>query len=312
MRLMTGLRTVVFGSALFLATGTAQAQWPRAWGNQYGHGITYGPSFRTFTPRFYPSPSWGNQYGHGNTRYALGGRTYIPWRYGRPALTPYAYGITYVAPPATDTGLYTPRTTRNRLRAIALRNESDMDGATEGSVGSHPKLFGLDLMLISSLNDPIGIPTAAKGVIIVADVAHVLHFRVFNGPGAIVVDTNERKLAEDGGGIESIRTQLDALWPPHEPTKRGKVQIIPAITSLVGYTEPMPVGSAGCAISTANFAVENPALYERAVSVSVRIANDPTIQQELARKRESASYYGDTSVGRDAYHSTTPAMFRPR
>ncbi|WP_422931769.1 hypothetical protein [Singulisphaera sp. PoT] len=194
---------------------------------------------------------------------------------------------------------YTPRTTRNRLKAIASRRERD--GKQSDGNFTDPyrqKLFGLNLKLISSLNDVTEIPIFAKSTIIIADVDHVLYFRVFNADGKAVVDTSERELPDKAREIAAIRSQLETLWPPQEPDKREKVQIIPAIASLVGYTESTPVKSGGGSVSTRSFATDNPDLYARARAEAARIANDPTIQLEKARFRESAGYYGDVSVGR--------------
>ena len=52
---------------------------------------------------------------------------------------------------------------------------------------------GFDLRLMSAvLNDVSGILTEGKDLIIVAAVNHVLHFRIFDGDGKVVVDTDER------------------------------------------------------------------------------------------------------------------------
>ena len=71
---------------------------------------------------------------------------------------------------------------------------------------------------MSSLNDVSGIPTEGKDLIIVAAVKSVLHFRIFDGDGKVVVDTDERKLTEQARPIEALRKQLESLWPPHELT----------------------------------------------------------------------------------------------
>ncbi len=49
-----------------------------------------------------------------------------------------------------------------------------------------------DLRLLCLVTDVNGIPTAGKSQIIVAVVDHVLHFRIFNGDGKVVVDTNKK------------------------------------------------------------------------------------------------------------------------
>ena len=48
-----------------------------------------------------------------------------------------------------------------------------------------------DLRLMSSVNDVSGIPTEGERLIVVAAVHDVLHFRIFDGDGKMVVDTDE-------------------------------------------------------------------------------------------------------------------------
>jgi hypothetical protein len=98
------------------------------------------------------------------------------------------------------------------------------------------RVDGCDLRLMSSVNDVSGIPTAGKRLIIVAVVNHVLHLRIFDGDGRMVVDTDANRLTESARPIEDLRKQLESLWPPHELTESEKVQVIAAVTSIVGYT----------------------------------------------------------------------------
>ena len=94
-----------------------------------------------------------------------------------------------------------------------------------------------DLQLMPSVNGQRGIPIAGKSLIIVADVGHVLHFRIFDSDGKRVVDTDAKKLSEQTRQIEDFRKQLESLWPPHGVTQSEKEQVISAVTSIVGQTE---------------------------------------------------------------------------
>ena len=96
--------------------------------------------------------------------------------------------------------------------------------------------LGFDLRLMSSLNDVSGIPTEGKNLIIVAAVNNVLHFRIFDGDGKVVVDTDEKRLTGQARQIEDLKKQLESLWPPHELTTSDKGRAITAVTSIVGYT----------------------------------------------------------------------------
>ena len=96
-----------------------------------------------------------------------------------------------------------------------------------------------DLRLMSPLNDESGIPIEGKNLIIVAAVNNVLHVRIFDGDGKVVVDTDEKKrLTEQARQIEDLRKQLDGLWPPHELTRSDEGRVITAVTSIVEEKHP--------------------------------------------------------------------------
>ena len=123
---------------------------------------------------------------------------------------------------------------------------------------------------MSSVNDVSDMSTDGKNLMIVASVQNVLHFRIFDADGNMVVDTDEKSLTDkvqqievlkfrifDADGnmvvdtdekslteqarqeqarqIEHSRKQLESLWPPHELTTSEKDKLITAVTSIVGY-----------------------------------------------------------------------------
>jgi DNA-directed RNA polymerase specialized sigma24 family protein len=89
---------------------------------------------------------------------------------------------------------------------------------------------------MSSVKDVRDIPTEGKNLIILATVDNLFHFRIFDGHGKVVVDTDERRLKEQAGRIDDLRKRLENLWPPHELTGSEKVQVIDAVTSIVDHT----------------------------------------------------------------------------
>jgi predicted Zn-dependent protease len=97
-------------------------------------------------------------------------------------------------------------------------------------------LRGCDLRLMSSVKDVSDIPTEGKDLIIVAAVDNMLHFRVFDGDGKSVVNTDEKRLTEQARQIDDLKKQLVVLWPPHELTGSEKGLVINAVTSIVGHT----------------------------------------------------------------------------
>ena len=124
-----------------------------------------------------------------------------------------------------------------------------------GNCRSTVPVKGFDLRLMSLPNDVSGIQTSGKNLIIVATVNNVLHFRIFDADGKVVVDTDEKRLTELAPQIEDLREQpkslwpshelapqiedlreqLKSLWPPHELTCSDKERVITAVTSIVGH-----------------------------------------------------------------------------
>ncbi len=94
-----------------------------------------------------------------------------------------------------------------------------------------------DLGLMSSLNDVKDIPKEGKNLIIVAAVKNELHFRIFDGDGQRVVDTDEKRRTGQARQIEDLRKQLESLWPPHKLTRSEKGPVITAVASIVGHID---------------------------------------------------------------------------
>jgi hypothetical protein len=99
-----------------------------------------------------------------------------------------------------------------------------------------PGPAGCELQLMPSVKDVSSIPTTGYLLVIVANVDHVLHFRIFDADGKRVVDTDETKLTAQAGRIEALRKQLDSLWPPQRPSGSEQVQVNAAVTAIAGYT----------------------------------------------------------------------------
>ena len=101
---------------------------------------------------------------------------------------------------------------------------------------------GCDLRLMPSVKDVSRIPTAGDSLIIVAVVDDLLHFRIFDGHGKMVVDTDEKKLTDQARRSEILRKQLESVWPPQQPTRDEKWWYNTAVASIVGYTWLEPPG----------------------------------------------------------------------
>ncbi len=93
-----------------------------------------------------------------------------------------------------------------------------------------------DLRLMSSVEDVSEIPTGGKDLIVVAAVGNVLHFRLFDGDGSVLVDTDEKVLTKQARQIEDLRQRLVGRWPPHELTGSERDRFVTLVTSIVGHT----------------------------------------------------------------------------
>ena len=85
---------------------------------------------------------------------------------------------------------------------------------------------------MSALEDVAEIPSAGNDLNIVASVNGVLHFRVFDRQGKLVVDADEKKLSGQAGEIERLKGQLESLWAPHELSGREKSRLIKAVAEI--------------------------------------------------------------------------------
>ncbi len=95
---------------------------------------------------------------------------------------------------------------------------------------------GPDLRFLAALKDAREIPLAGTNMFVVAAVKDVLHFRVFDNDGNMVVDTDETKLAKHARPIDYLKNQLATRWPSRRMTENGKLRVIAAVSSIVGYT----------------------------------------------------------------------------
>jgi len=91
-----------------------------------------------------------------------------------------------------------------------------------------------DLRLMSPVNDVKSIPTAGESLIVVAALDNVLHFRIFDGSGKMIVDTDEKKLTQGARLIDDLRKEVESLRAPHELTKGEQDRVIAVVTSIVG------------------------------------------------------------------------------
>lgn len=117
---------------------------------------------------------------------------------------------------------------------LSVRSVTDAIKAAKRKMEMNPPISRdwsarCDLRLMPLANDRGVIPTGGKNLIIVTDMYGVLHFRMFDGDGKIVVEHSEGSHPR----IEDFKKQLVRLWPPHELTGIEKGRLITAITFFV-------------------------------------------------------------------------------
>lgn len=113
------------------------------------------------------------------------------------------------------------------------------DGTEDKEPVSRPVgLDAFELQLMPSQKDARGIRREGKNRVVLALVNDVLCFRIFDGDGRIVVNTDEKRRTGKARQIKDLRSQLGCLWPPHELTGSEKDKILTALTSILA---PLPL-----------------------------------------------------------------------
>jgi hypothetical protein len=100
--------------------------------------------------------------------------------------------------------------------------------------------IGCQLIVLTSVQDAASIPQEGRDCVVVARVGNVLHFRIFDREGCLVVDTEEKKLTESADHVQTLKKLFLSLCPPHELTENEKAQIVDAVErvtpgKLAGY-----------------------------------------------------------------------------
>jgi len=122
------------------------------------------------------------------------------------------------------------------------------DGTEDKEPVSRPVgLDAFELQLMPSQKDARGIRREGKNRVVLALVNDVLCFRIFDGDGRIVVNTDEKRRTGKARQIKDLRSQLGGLWPPHELTGSDKARVLTALISIFGLTplDPMKIQATG-------------------------------------------------------------------
>ena len=125
---------------------------------------------------------------------------------------------------------------------VIFPREGDVARLTPGQEWTRKLRFRVpdvrQLRRLSSLDNPGDLPSSGKNLVVVANINQVLHFRIFDGEGNMVVDTDEKRLKNQERGIQDLRKQLEGSWARQELDGAETSRVITAVTSIVGY--PLP------------------------------------------------------------------------
>jgi hypothetical protein len=96
---------------------------------------------------------------------------------------------------------------------------------------------GYDLQLIPAPTDASNIPATGTKRVTVAALNNGLHFRIFGGSGAAVIDIDETQLGGQKPQIDALKDQLAIYWPrANNLTPSEKCRIIMAVTAILDLT----------------------------------------------------------------------------
>jgi hypothetical protein len=161
---------------------------------------------------------------------------------GPKGLPPQVERVLRWLPEDTETLFVARSVTLPKPDGVSDWQDAGLGLACEGLLLERGKQFKeYGLRLISSVKDVSDIPTRCKALVVVADVNHVLHFRIFDRDGKLVADTDEKKLPGQASQFEEFRKQLADLWPPHRLKVSDCRSIIIQVASFVDQVQLNPL-----------------------------------------------------------------------
>ena len=94
---------------------------------------------------------------------------------------------------------------------------------------SIPTEFDLDLMSAENVTD---LPQTGENVVLIADINNLLHFRIFDGEGEMILDEGELEFSQFQNEIDQLRRDLADLWGQPELSVENKAGILKTITPI--------------------------------------------------------------------------------
>jgi multidrug efflux pump subunit AcrB len=99
-------------------------------------------------------------------------------------------------------------------------------------------LGGFDLRLLPSMHDLRDLPTVGRNLLCVAEVDELLHFRVFDSRGRMVVDTDEKGLNRYAREIADLKSQLESSWVAQEVPATARGKVLDTLKKILGLRGP--------------------------------------------------------------------------
>jgi DNA-binding NtrC family response regulator len=127
----------------------------------------------------------------------------------------------------------------DRLLGIFFLSRHLAKGIYSSCIHEEVKLWfpwsGTDLKLLSPVNDASAIPVEGEHLIVLADVKHALHFRIFGARGEKRVDTDDTRLPDKARAIVELKMRLKDLWGVPHLSWGDKDGVITAVCSIFGH-----------------------------------------------------------------------------
>lgn len=105
---------------------------------------------------------------------------------------------------------------------------------------------GFDVRLMPAAKSTDEMPTSGRSLVVVAEVNNLLHFRIFDGAGEMIEDSDESMFPKCALWMDDL-SRLVKLWgPPHVLTRNDQDSIISLVRSFAGRIAkgglPLPEG----------------------------------------------------------------------
>ena len=92
--------------------------------------------------------------------------------------------------------------------------------------------YDLRLVRATSLDD---LPIEGERLVVVAEIAGVLYFRIFDAAGAQVIDTDESELAGKTSELTELRSRLSTLWATTNLLNSDKRTVVDSASAIVDF-----------------------------------------------------------------------------